>query len=196
MPHPKAETFLTQVWVCEQARGGWRPALTCLWVQGPGGERDQHADRKHTFQLKTSPRSRHSLRKSRVAEQRCGSLPFRHLFLQPNLRVSKLRPSQGCQAARFSPCPGAMPTINLDICRVHTLVRVTGTNSRRTGREEYLAWTPLAVPAPFRGGGEGPHTSSSQQAPEAERPPPGIEKSVYKTKPRQTAAFKNSSPNK
>lgn len=132
-PHPKLRLSRTLVWVCKQARGGWRPALTLSLCAGVGGkERDQHADREHTFQLKKKKNKKRSPLQAQPQEIQ-GSLvtvwkPYSLAPASPAQLGSKLGTFRGFQAALLSPGPGAVSTVNLEVCQVHTLVRVTGTN--------------------------------------------------------------------
>lgn len=112
--------------VRRQEVGGDLP-LPGLCVQEWGKGRAQHVDREHSFQLKASPTSRHSPRKSQGSE----ATVQKSYFLAPSSPTkleSKCGTFQGFQAALLLPRPGAMSTISLEVCQIHTRVRVTGTN--------------------------------------------------------------------
>lgn len=113
--------------VSKQEVGGDR-SLPGLCVQEWGKGRAQHADREHSFQLKASPISRHSPQEKPGERE---ATVWKSYFLAPSSPTqleSKRGTFQGFQAALLSPRPGAMSTISLEVCQVHTRVRVTGTN--------------------------------------------------------------------
>lgn len=102
-----------------------------------GKERDQHADRGNSFQLKACPISRHSLRKTQDSEATMRK-PYSLVPSAPTQLERKIGTFQVCQAALISLCPGAMSTINREVCQLHALVRITGTNRPHDRWEESL----------------------------------------------------------